>query len=130
MAAVAKQYFTLEEARQLLPRIKELAGRAVHLSGRLQGFEADVRRLADKAVGNSGGAAGTAYFECLLALRQCIEQIQETGCLVKSAQDGLVDFPHWRNDREVCLCWRHGEDDIEYWHEIEAGFAGRKPIEE
>lgn len=129
-AAVTKQYFTLEEARQLLPRIKQLMGRAVLLTQQMREFETEVRKLAQRAVGNSGGAAGTAYLDCLLALRQTIEEVQGTGCLVKSIEEGLVDFPHWMKDREVCLCWRHGEEDIRFWHEVEAGFAGRHPIEE
>jgi hypothetical protein len=51
------------------------------------------------------------------------------GIKVKDLQVGLVDFPAWRDDHEVYLCWKYGEDDIQFWHEIEAGFAGRQPID-
>ncbi len=125
-----KRHFTLDEARQLLPLIKQLVGRAVDLSQEMQGYEKEVRRLGENSASNSGSPAGTSYLECLLALRQCIDKIQQAGCLVQSVQDGLIDFPHWKDDREVYLCWRYGEDDIRYWHEVEAGFAGRQPIEE
>ncbi|HLV01558.1 MAG TPA: DUF2203 domain-containing protein, partial [Acidobacteriota bacterium] len=57
-----------------------------------------------------------------------LAKIQDAGCLVKSVDEGLIDFPHIRDGREVYLCWRYGEDDIEYWHEVDAGFAGRTPI--
>lgn len=125
-----KQYFTLDEARRLLPLIKQLAGRAVALSREMQGYEKEVRELGEKSANNSGSPVGTSYLECLLGLRQCVEKIQQTGCLVKSVQEGLIDFPHWKEDHEVYLCWRYGEDDIRFWHEVDAGFAGRKPIEE
>ncbi len=129
-APVEKRYFTLAEARQLLPRIKHLMGRAVDLSQEMQGYEKEVRGLGEKSGSDSGGPVGTSYLECLLALRECIDKVQRTGCLVKSVQDGLIDFPHWKEDREVYLCWRYGEDDIRFWHEVDAGFAGRQPVEE
>jgi hypothetical protein len=64
-------------------------------------------------------------FEKLDAL---VHQIQDTGAQIKDINTGLLDFSALKNGREVYLCWQHGEDDIQYWHEIEAGFAGRQPI--
>ena len=125
-----KRYFTLGEARQLLPLIKQLVGRAVDLSQEMQGYEQEVRGLVENSANNSGSPGGTSYLECLINMRECIDKIQQAGCLVKSVQEGLIDFPHWKDDREVYLCWRYGEDEIRYWHEVEAGFAGRQPIEE
>ena len=104
--------------------------RAVRASQVMQGFEDQVKELAERAAENAGSRAGTAYLEHLLALSNCVSTIQDTGCLVKSVEDGLVDFPHLKDGREVYLCWRYGEDDIEYWHEVEAGFAGRKPLKD
>lgn len=129
-SAVGKKHFTLEEARQLLPLIRPAVARAMDLRKDMTRRRDEVKQLAENAANNSGSPTGTVYVERLLALRACVEQIRSSGCLLKSVQEGLVDFPHLKDGREVYLCWRYGEDDIEYWHEVEAGFAGRKPISE
>ena len=59
-----------------------------------------------------------------------IHQIHEMGVLLKDASKGLCDFPYIRQERLVYLCWQLGEERIEYWHDIEAGFAGREPLDE
>ena len=59
-----------------------------------------------------------------------IHQIQDTGVLIKDINIGLLDFPALRDEREVYLCWQYGEDEITFWHEIDAGFAGRQSIDE
>jgi len=128
MTVVTKRYFTLEEARRELPRIRKVMGDAISLSHRMEEFCEELQVLADKAVCNSGSPAGTVYLGHLLELQQLIGRIQDRGCLVKSVQDGLVDFPHWKDGREVYLCWRFDEEDISYYHEVEEGFRGRKPI--
>lgn len=123
-----KRFFTLEEARNTLPVIREWLGKAMQLSNQLQSFTDSVQLLADNASANAGSPEGTAYLQILLALQEYLAKIQDAGCLVKSVDEGLIDFPHIREGREVYLCWRYGEDDIEYWHEVDAGFAGRTPI--
>lgn len=123
-----KQFFTLEEARNALPTIREWLGKAMQLSNHLHSFSDSVQVLADNASENAGSPEGTAYLQILLALQEYLAKIQDSGCLVKSVDEGLIDFPHIRDGREVYLCWRYGEEDIEYWHEVDAGFAGRTPI--
>jgi len=123
-----KRFFTLEEARETLPVIREWIGNAMRLSNHLRSFGDSVQLLADNASANAGSPAGTTYLQVLLALHGYLAKIQDAGCLVKSVDEGLIDFPHIRDGREVYLCWRYGEDDIEYWHEVDAGFAGRTPI--
>ena len=123
-----KRFFTVEEARQLLPVLKKLVGRAIFLSARLREQQDVVQSLADAASNNTGSPEGTAYLETLIQLENYLHQIQDTGCVVKSVEEGLVDFPHLKEGREVYLCWKHGEGDIRYWHEVDAGFAGRTPL--
>ncbi len=60
---------------------------------------------------------------------QSVEILESTGVMIKSIEQGLLDFPSKRFDDEVCLCWKHGETEIKFWHEKESGFMGRKPIE-
>ncbi len=61
-------------------------------------------------------------------LYQAIEDLENTGVVVKSIDEGLLDFPSKRFDKEVWLCWKYGEKEIKFWHEKDSGFQGRKPI--
>jgi hypothetical protein len=61
-------------------------------------------------------------------IARCVSRIHEAGGLVKDLDAGLVDFPARREGVEVLLCWRLGEDEVGYWHGLEEGFSGRKPL--
>lgn len=60
---------------------------------------------------------------------KALEVLEDTGVVVKSIEQGLLDFPSKRFDEEVWLCWKYGETEIKFWHEKDSGFMGRKPIE-
>ena len=60
---------------------------------------------------------------------QLLEDLENTGVVVKSLDQGLLDFPSKHFDEEVWLCWKEGETEIKFWHEKESGFNGRKPVE-
>ena len=62
------------------------------------------------------------------ALRLPLEEFEERGIIIRDLQRGLIDFPAMREGREVYLCWIYGEERIDYWHEIDTGFAGRQPL--
>ncbi len=94
----------------------------------MQMLKPAVESLAEAGTLNSGSAMGTVYVDYLIVLHASVERLQGIGCQVKSLEEGLVDFPHLREGREVLLCWKLGEDDIEYWHEVDAGFAGRMKL--
>jgi len=59
---------------------------------------------------------------------QALEDLENTGVVVKSIEEGLLDFPSKRFDEEIWLCWKFGEKEIKFWHEKDSGFQGRKPI--
>jgi len=124
------RFFTLARARSLLPRIRDLTEKMVSLAGQLQRLHPEVRGLAEKGGENAGSPVGTLYLTYLLQMQDCVGWIQGLGCLVKGVEKGLVDFPHLRDGREVFLCWKLGEDDIHFWHETDAGFGGRMPLED
>jgi hypothetical protein len=69
------------------------------------------------------------YFRELTALNHDLQELGRRGCEVKDLDGGIVDFPALLEGREVCLCWRLGETLISHWHEVDAGFRGRQPIE-
>lgn len=83
----------------------------------------------EKSAGNGGNKALSRMVQDFERLDALIHQILDTGVQVKDINSGLLDFSAMRDGREVYLCWKYGEDDIAFWHEVDAGFAGRQSIE-
>ncbi len=134
---MAPRYFTLEEANAALVELRPLAERMVELRREL--VEAQSTRAALGAqVGTNGGDLTPSDFaeadeeleQAASALAECIERIQAAGVLIKDLDRGLLDFPSLREGEEVLLCWHVGEDEIRYWHGLEEGFQGRKPVDD
>jgi len=120
--------YTLAEARHTLPRVKRLMGE-------VQGARAEILRLRPdawsalrKSAGNGGNVAAGRLLAQFARLEAGMKGIGQLGILVKDVDAGLVDFLARRRGRDVYLCWHYGEDDLLYWHDIEAGFAGRQRI--
>ncbi len=84
--------------------------------------------LAEAWSGNGGGAPGRVVSEGFLELRSILAELQEAEIVLRDLDRGLVDFPSLRDGREVYLCWLEGEDEIGFWHEPDAGYAGRRPL--
>jgi len=84
--------------------------------------------LSEHAPGNGGGGPGKQVGEAFLELRNGVLAFQERGIVLRDLDRGLVDFPALREGREVYLCWIDGEADIEFWHDLDAGFAGRQAL--
>ena len=130
------RYFTPEEASELLPQVRVAAETLV--SHRRALVEATTKRaeLATRIAGNGGDFDPQEPRELEEELEQeaeavarAVSSLEELGVQVKDLDHGLVDFPALRaNGEEVLLCWQVGEDEIGYWHGLEEGFAGRKPL--
>jgi hypothetical protein len=84
--------------------------------------------VVQKAAGNGGSQAASEAVVEFNRFDALVRQVQALGAELKDLNTGLLDFPSLRDGREVYLCWRHGEDDIHFWHELDAGFAGRQPL--
>jgi hypothetical protein len=132
---VAERYFTAEEANELLPTVRPLAEQMVARRRALAVATARHARVAAKIAGNGGGVNPQEVDELrrsmdaeAAAIVRCVEELQELGVLVKDLDQGLVDFPALHGEEEVLLCWRVGEDAVAFWHGLEEGFAGRKPL--
>lgn len=83
----------------------------------------------EKSVGNGGNRALSRMVNDFERLDKLIHQILDTGVQIKDVNLGLLDFSALKDGREVYLCWQYGEGDIAFWHEVDAGFAGRQSIE-
>jgi hypothetical protein len=128
--------FTRQEAEALLPEVDRLLAEAQRLAERLRGTERQAQAEQSRARANGqvrpGAAAGVSDAErrALGAqLSALLERIQDMGIVLRDIRSGLIDFPSPREGRVVYLCWRRGEPfKIRWWHEIDAGFAGRQPL--
>lgn len=122
------QYFTLDEANALLSTIRPLMDEVQSIRQKIMTTQPEAWTAIEKSVGNGGSRALSKIVQDFEKLDALVHQILDTGVLIKDVNTGLLDFPALRNGREVYLCWQYGEDDIAFWHEVDAGFAGRQPI--
>jgi hypothetical protein len=132
---VAARYFTAEEANEALVDVRPLAEEMVHRRRTLAELQVRQAEFTEKIAGNGGDFDPGELREIFdrmgeeaTAVARCVAQIHEVGALVKDLDEGLVDFPAKRGDEEVLLCWCVGEDVVAYWHGLEEGFGGRKPL--
>jgi hypothetical protein len=126
---IHRRHFTLDEARKELTSVHALAARIVELKAELTQKGWDVRR--HQYFGGMGPNGDGRFPQEMETLVEIIRGLERRGIIVKGLDEGLVDFPHIREDgEEVYLCWKVGENDIEFWHRIEDGFAGRRSIQE
>jgi hypothetical protein len=132
---MARRYFTPAEANASLVDVRPVAEELV-AHRRMMGAAAGRRaQLVQRIAGNGGDfdpqeprALEEEFEREGSAVARCVEQLEGLGVLVKDLDRGLVDFPALRDGEEVLLCWEVGEDGIAFWHGVEEGFAGRKPL--
>lgn len=122
------KYFTVEEANALLPRLKPLMKHLLNRRARASRLAQQNRHLTSDYYNNVGSAELSTLTLDFVAIEQMIEQIQAYGVLIKDVNAGLLDFLSERNGRDVYLCWKYGEDKVEFYHELHTGFAGRRQV--
>ena len=122
------RYFTLEEANSMLETVRPLVEEIMRIHAGIVRQQPEAWPAVERAAGNGGSRAASLLVPEFDRLRALVHQVQGEGILIKDMGIGLLDFPSLRDGREVYLCWQHGEDRIRFWHEIEAGFAGRQPL--
>lgn len=121
------RHYTLEEANAALGWVEETI---VRLRAAREGLGDEEAREALSEAGpqNGGGTPGRVVSEAFFELRSALVRLQDAEVVLRDLDRGLVDFPALRDGHEVYLCWIEGEDAIGYWHDLEAGFAGREPL--
>jgi hypothetical protein len=122
--------FTLEEANRLIPTLRSILREAGTEWSRIKGLNPEVQKARDKAQYDGFTPYGAEYVATVSQLLFLLRQVKELGVLLKDIDQGLCDFPYMRHGRVVYLCWRLDESAIAYWHDVEAGFAGREPLDE
>jgi hypothetical protein len=133
-SAVAARTFTPAEANSALLKVRPLAEQMVAVRARLRELEDEQREVVKIVAGNGSGyavgEARTPEFSRLSGeLEECFNRLTEIGVEVKDVETGLLDFPAEREGERILLCWRLGEDAVEWWHGAEDGFAGRQRID-
>lgn len=122
------QYFTPDEANQLLVDLASEIEELMQSRARIIEIRPELDHGLEKAKGNGGSRATGELMALMGRVRRTIEHIQARGVLVKDIDQGLLDFPAEREGRVVYLCWKYGEPAVEFWHDLDAGFAGRQPL--
>ena len=129
------RHFTPEEANAALARVRPLVERMVAHRQAHAAAQERQEQLEGHIRGNGGGIPPATLAEAAAEvereareLARLVDEIAEHGAEVKDLDVGLIDFPALRHGETVLLCWRLGEDAIGYWHRVEDGFAGRRPL--
>jgi len=135
---MSEEIFDLEKAERLLPQLERLLHLALEEKKRVNFFGQGQAHMIERIIVMGGSRVDLERFtQCKKGkedsgarLRQVVEDIESHGCLLKDLDIGLVDFPCRVGERELYLCWKLGESRIQFWHDMEEGFAGRKPLDE
>jgi hypothetical protein len=122
--------FTVEEANALLPSVRQLLRKLQRSRRRLGAYRGDAKQAAEQAEQGGGGiAGGLLYARLLTNFAAEMGELEAIGVQLKDFDRGLVDFPSLRDGRVVLLCWQLDEgDELEWWHDLDTGFAGRTPL--
>jgi hypothetical protein len=132
------RHFTLAQAEQILPEVEQTLRDALFHKSEYQAGEEALNRSTER-IRMAGGsrvdpgpilAARTRRDASAAALKEIFDRVEEMGVLIKDLDIGLIDFLTQYHGQEVCLCWKLGEDRIRFWHGLEEGFRGRKPIDD
>jgi len=123
-------YFTTNDANQILPEVIKKFENALKKKNEISKLEQKLQMILE----------GTNKFDEYIPLKQKLntaitqfyessEILEKTGVVIKSIDQGLLDFPSKKFDEDVWLCWKYGETEIKFWHDKDSGFTGRKPID-
>jgi len=135
---MADKYFDRRDAELLLPTIAPWLEEARDEKQKVEDFKVELTQVTSRIMILGGTFPPLAdllrkkseHDKAAENLVEIINRIQETGVLVKDLEMGLVDFPSLVEGEEIYLCWKLGEDHIAFWHGVDEGFAGRKPLDE
>jgi len=120
------RYFTIEQANAVMRAIRPMVAEILEIRQAILDKQPQVWPVLERAVGNGGSKVASQVAREFNRMNSLVREIQATGAIFKDINAGLVDFPALREGREVFLCWQYGEESVAYWHELDAGYAGRQ----
>ncbi|MGI0025304.1 MAG: DUF2203 domain-containing protein [Nitrososphaera sp.] len=122
--------FTPQDANKALPDVKRVFDNIIAQKNRVVSTQQDLQMIVESGGKFDRFVVKKQELNALVTqLYKAIEELEATGVVIKSVDEGLLDFPSRRFDEEVWLCWKRGEDEIKFWHAKDEGFMGRKPLE-
>jgi len=125
----SKKYLTIEEAEELFPQIEKILRKTIRLNNALELLSSiEIEDYDDYANSRRITKSNKDFHKLSYELYSNIEKLEDMGCLIKDLEIGLIDFYHKFEGRDILLCWKLGEKNIKFWHEIDTGYMGRKPI--
>ncbi|HEY5983821.1 MAG TPA: DUF2203 domain-containing protein [Anaerolineales bacterium] len=127
---MAPRLFTVDEAKEAIKLIRPLIGEILRIRADVLSRQPELWTAMQRAAGNGGSADLSRLAKDFDRLDKLVHRILDSGAEIKDLGEGLVDFRASRRDQTVYLCWKYGEEDLAFWHDMEAGFSGRKPLAE
>lgn len=122
------RYFTVDEVNSLLPEIEPLMAQLLERRARVVDSKSEIVDVLEEEHSDFGGYLASAIVQDFITIERLAKNIRSKGCVIKDLNAGLLDFLSEREGREVYLCWRYGEPQIEFYHELHTGFNGRRHI--
>jgi len=123
------RYYTPAEANNLLEVVRPMVGELIKIGGRIREHQPEIWLVVEKSAGNGGNPTLSKMLPDFDRLDAILHRLQDMEIEVKDLSTGLIDFPAVKDGRVIYLCWKYDEGSIQFWHEVEAGFAGRQPID-
>jgi hypothetical protein len=120
--------FSLSEANRLIPSLEEHLSAVKKNKTVLIHTKDEIKKASQNAHFGGGSSMAPHYISALEQINDHLQKIQEMGVLVKDVEMGLCDFPHLHEGRVVYLCWKLGESEVGWWHEVHSGYTGRQPL--
>jgi hypothetical protein len=127
MAYRFQKHYTRDEARDLLPQVREWLKRIARLRAEAEKLEARMSGLLAAGC-DLGGETVNAWIRGLVDFDAVLREFQRREIEIKDVDRGLVDFPAVIGGKEVFLCWEQDEEDVEFWHDLDGGYAGRERL--
>jgi hypothetical protein len=122
-------HFTPQDVNKILPEIQKQFSQIILFRNKVISLQEDLQKTANEGSKFSIFIAKKQELNrAVYRLYKDIEGLEKRGIMIKSVDDGLLDFPSLRFDEEVWLCWKYGESEIKFWHGRDEGFMGRKPL--
>jgi hypothetical protein len=125
-----EKLYTVAEANAILPEVRRLVERMLRARAEIVQLQPTLWPAVQAAVFNGGSKSVSQASRQILIIQDIIRALQLRNILVKDINTGLIDFPAERNGQLVLLCWQYDEPAVQFWHDVDRGFAGRQRIED